>query len=150
MPTNTALLAELVDRKHACLVQLRDLGRRQSDLIDSGDLASLVKVLSGKQHLISLLQNIERELTVFRGEDPDARRWASPAMRANCADRSSACQQLLDEIVELEKSSGARLSTRRDEAAVLLQGAHSVQQARSAYAQSTPLSTNVVDLFSDQ
>ena len=49
----TDVLAELVVKKHDLLVQLRDVGLRQIELIDGGDMTQLLKLLSSKQRLLN-------------------------------------------------------------------------------------------------
>src|SRR5688572_17994112 len=99
----TDRLAALIGKKRQVLSQLRDLGQKQTDLINHGDTASLLKLLAAKQQLISTLQSTERELTPYYAEDPDRRSWESPEDRAKCAQQAAECNALLEEIVQLEK-----------------------------------------------
>ena len=46
MPTlETDILADLIRAKRECLLQLRDLGRKQLELIDEGDMTALLDLL---------------------------------------------------------------------------------------------------------
>lgn len=130
---NTVRLAELIGKKREVLSQLREVGERQTDLINHGDTASLLKLLAAKQQLISSLQCLERELTPFYAEDPDQRSWASPQDRAQCAAQAAECNALLEEIVQLEKQGAERMTARRNEAAHQLERAHAAAHVRSAY-----------------
>lgn len=130
---DTHLLTELMSRKFDCLIQLHELGRRQFQLVDSGEATQLLKLLSAKQMLITRLQEIEGELNPFRGQKPEERQWASPAARARCAELIERGQELFREIMLQEKRSEKRLIERRDEVAVRLQTAHTASQARGAY-----------------
>ncbi len=56
---NTAILSERIKQKHELLVQLRDIGLRQLELIGSGDMNQLLKVLAAKQRLLGILQTVE-------------------------------------------------------------------------------------------
>ena len=96
----TQRLAELVHSKHQVLLQLRELGLRQADLVASGDTASLLKLLAVKQQLIAALQGLEHELAPRYLEDPDQRIWPSPERRAQCAHQAAECNELLREIVD--------------------------------------------------
>ena len=58
----TDMLVQLVRAKHSCLVQLRDIGRQQLDLIDQGNIPGLLALLSAKQRPLMDLQRIERAL----------------------------------------------------------------------------------------
>jgi hypothetical protein len=129
----TDILVQLIRAKHACLVQLRDMGRRQLELIEAGNLTGLLDVLSAKQRPLLELQRAERAIDPFRSQDPQRRRWQSPEVRAACAGQIAACDQLLREIIAQEKRSEEIMSRRRDQAAAQLQGMHAAGQARGAY-----------------
>ncbi len=132
MPS-TELLAELIDRKHQVLVQLRDAGRRQAEVVRGGDTSALLKLLAAKQYLIAALQQVERDTTPFRGEDPDQRVWRQPDDRARCARQAAECNDLLAEVIALEKESAEQMVARRQDVADQLQRVHAAGQVRSAY-----------------
>jgi hypothetical protein len=132
MPS-TALLADLVQRKHEVLTQLCAIGLRQQEIVERGETTTLLELLAGKQRMILLLQKLEQDLAPFHGEDPDARVWASPAHRELCARQAADCNRLLAEVVELERHSADRLTIRRNDVAAQLRQAHTASQARSAY-----------------
>ena len=102
---DTHLLTELMSRKFDCLVQLQELGRQQFQLVDSGEVTQLMRVLSAKQVVIARLQEIEGELNPFRGQKPEERQWASPAARARCAELIDRGQALFREVMLQEKRS---------------------------------------------
>jgi len=145
----TDVLAELIRAKLACLVQLRDMGRRQHQLIEGGEMTALLDVLAAKQRSLVKLQQIERALDPFRNQDPEGRRWRSPQDRDACAEHLQQCETLLFEIVTQEKRCEAALICRRDDAATRLQGAHLAGEARGAYTTHCGNSTNQLDLLSD-
>jgi flagellar biosynthesis/type III secretory pathway chaperone len=130
---NTARLADLIRKKREVLSQLLDVGQRQTDLINHGDTASLLKLLAAKQYLISNLQSLERELTPFYAEDPDHRTWDSPQDRARCAEQAAECNALLEAIVQLEKRGAEMMTARRNEVAQQLEQVHTAVHVRSAY-----------------
>ena len=137
-------------RRHACLAQLCELGRRQLELIAAGDLGTLLKVLSVKQRLLVNLQAIERELDPFRDQAPEARNWTSPADREHCAHLATECNQFLREIVQQEKQSERQLAEHRADAATRLQGTHSAARACSAYTADFTALSGQVDLSCEQ
>jgi hypothetical protein len=145
----TDRLAELIDNKHAVLAQLLRLGREQSNLIGDGDITNLLVVLSAKQSLLNQLQTIEGHLAPFRQQDPAARRWSSPAARHRCAEVARRCEDLLHDIVEIEKRSESEMVRRRDAAAARLQSAGSAAQARAAYQNQPKSSPRQLDLTSE-
>ena len=147
--SDTEQLSLLVGRKRDCLAQLRELGRRQIELIAAGDLGQLLKVLAGKQRLLAGLQTIEHELNPFRDQNPEDRSWRSPADRDACARLLTHCNSLLAEIMEQERQSERQLIEHRDEAASRLHGSQAASQARGAYAAQTHGITGQIDLSSD-
>lgn len=142
-------LTQLLAKKLQLLVQLRDLGQRQIEFIEDSDLASLLKVLSAKQHILTLLPPIERQLDPFRDQDPERRPWQLPQQRELCARLAQQCEQTLDEIVGQEKRSETDLIQRRDEAAIQLQGTHSASHARNVYSGELSAASGQLDLSSD-
>lgn len=130
----TDILAELIERKHRCLVQLRDAGRRQLELIEAGEMTALLDLLATKQGMLLALRKVERAMDPFRDQDPQARRWRSPEHRARCGEMLRECETLLGDIVTCEKYCEAALQQRRDATAVQLQGVQHAGRACGAYA----------------
>jgi flagellar biosynthesis/type III secretory pathway chaperone len=129
----TTLLTDLIRRKRAVLVQLCDVGRRQQGIVERGETTALLELLAAKQTMISMLQQVERELAPFHAEDPEARVWPSADARERCARQAAECNQLLAEIVELERDSADRLAIRRNDVAAQLRQVYAAGQARDAY-----------------
>src|SRR5689334_4834970 len=130
---STEQLASLIAKKHEVLVQLRAVGVRQTDLVASGEIGGLLKLLAAKQHLINGLQQLERELKPFYAGDPDQRIWRSPADRAHCAKQAAECNKMLEEIVQIEKIGAEKMDARKNEVAQQLQQVHAASQVRNAY-----------------
>jgi hypothetical protein len=130
---STEQLAALIAKKHEVLVQLRAVGARQTDLVASGEVAALLKLLAAKQHLITRLQDLERELKPFYVGDPDGRTWRSQEERARCAKQASECNILLEEIVQLEKLGAEKMNERKNEVAQQLKQVHAAAHVRNAY-----------------
>lgn len=147
---DTDQLCECMTRRHECLGQLCELGCRQLELIASGDLATLLKVLSVKQRLLVNLQAIERSLDPYREESPETRNWSSQAQREHCAHLAAECNAFLRTIVTQEKQSEQQLSEHRADAAARLQGAHTAAQACGAYAADAGALSGHLDLSCDQ
>jgi len=129
----TEQLAALIAQKHEVLVQLRAVGVRQTDLVAGGEVAALLKLLASKQHLITRLQELERELKPYYAGDPDKRVWRSLDERTRCAKQASDCNALLEEIVRLEKFGAEKMNERKNEVADQLQQVHAATHVRNAY-----------------
>src|SRR5262245_39803876 len=133
MLQSTEQLAALIAKKHEVLVQLRTVGVRQTDLVASGEIGALLKLLAAKQQLITCLQELERELKPYYAGDPDRRVWRSPEERARCAQQASDCNKLLEEIVRLEKQGAEKMDERKNDVAQQLQQVHAASHVRNAY-----------------
>jgi len=147
---DTDQLAQLLRKRHESLSQLAWLSRRQMELIDSGDLGTLLKILAGKQQLLGDLNAIERGLDPFRNQHPDERHWSDPAAREQSARLAAESDLLLGEIFQLEQRSAGGLQQRRDEAAQRLHGLHAAHEARGAYlAQPDAVAYRQLDLSTE-
>lgn len=130
---DTDVLAQLIDLKHQLLLQLRELARRQADLVGAGDLTQLMNVLGIKQRLLNAVTSVETRLDPFRSEDPERRVWRSPELRQRTREVSQQCDELLREVMTLERDCESQMLVRRDEAAEQLQRAHFSTNAAQAY-----------------
>jgi hypothetical protein len=130
---STPEFALLVHKRHQILVQLRDLGQTQSMLIERGDTATLLRLLSVKQRVLAGLQATEHQMAPYHDEDPESRMWASPLERDNCANEADQCRELLREVLELERRQEQMLLARRNEAAAELRQVQSAREATGAY-----------------
>lgn len=148
---DTVRLADLVGRKHACLLQLRDLGRRQQELIETGDITQLLDLLAVKQRSIGELHDLERQLDPFRGDDPAGRVWNGEAERLRCASLADQASRLLAEVLDLERRCEESLRRRRDETAEQLAVVQAAGTARGAYADAAAARdfTSTLDLSSE-
>jgi hypothetical protein len=133
MKRSTDQLAKLILQRRQCLTQMRDLGHKQSELIATGEMGSLLRLLAAKQHLLNAMQAIEQELAPFHEEDPEKRVWPSPESRLQTAQHSDQCRQLLAEVIQLEKNNEQQITIRRDEIASQLHLANTASTARGAY-----------------
>jgi len=76
---------------------------------------------------------IEQGLAPYHDQDPERRNWSTPKARAQCAQQAEACQQLLSEVMELERQNEQNMIARRDQVAAQLQAAQAAGAARGAY-----------------
>lgn len=126
-------LAQLVNCKLQILQLLRRLAAQQLEVIAGGDMTNLLKLLAGKQTVMDQLAKLERQLDPFRGQDPDTRDWPSTAARELCQKNVETCNELLTEIMRLEKQGEGEMVGRRDDASTRLAGMHGASEARHAY-----------------
>jgi len=129
----TRTLADLIAKRQQCLLKLRDLGLKQSELISSGEMGPLLRLLSAKNQWIVAVQTIEKELAPYHEQDPDQRDWPSADARSQCATQASECKKLLEEIVQLERQNEEMMTRRRDQVANQLQTAQVAGTVCTAY-----------------
>src|SRR5947209_7579600 len=129
----THRLAALIATKQQLLEILVRLSRKQIELIASGDMTSLIKLLAGKQTVMGQIQTLEQQLAPFRDEDPERRAWASPAERAACQSRAERCNALLAEAMQLEQQAETAMVERRDATQATLTHMNHAQDATTAY-----------------
>lgn len=142
-PLTTTRLAALITAKQQVLEILVQLGRKQIAMITSGDVTSLLKLLSGKQSVMSHLQMIEQAMVPFRDEDPDQRVWESPAHRTACQARAEQCNALLAEAMKLEQVAEQEMVQRRDATEAALNSVHMGADARAAYVPLGPTAASL-------
>lgn len=130
---STEALADLIHRKRTVLAQLREVGRRQVGLVDSGDIAALLRLLSAKQHLVDALGAIEQRLKPFRTQAPSARLWSSVQLRETAAREAEECTRLLAEVVAIEEQQEQAVIARRDSVGEQLRRVHSAAGVAGAY-----------------
>lgn len=148
--TSTETLASLIRSKLQLLELLARLSRAQVELIDSGDMTRLLPVLGAKQQLLGQLQQLEQGLAPFRDEDPDQRQWASAAAREQCRADAEQAEQLLAELMALERQGEAEMVRRRDETARRLEEMESSSRVHSAYFEIPAPAVSHFDMSSDR
>lgn len=147
--TETDILAELIHRKLLCLLHLYEMGKRQMEFIDTGNITALLDLLAIKQRSLSDLQRLESGLDPFRHQDPEARLWRTPEDRARCAEQARQCEGLLAAVLEQERRGERLLIARREETARQLEGAHLARNARNAYMGPAKRPVGQLDLHVD-
>lgn len=129
----TEKFSDLVSKRHSCLVQLHKVGEKQSEIIASGEISSLLRLLAVKNQLIVALQSIEQQLSPFHDQNPAERKWATVEAHQNCSRQAAECKELLEKVMRLEHENEAKMTQRRDLIAKQLQTAQASSSARRAY-----------------
>ncbi len=148
---STKRLAELMARKRHILQLLGDLARAQLSVIEARDTTRLLRVLSAKQPLAEELNHVDGELTPYREEAPESRRWSSPQARQQCQADAQACEQLLTQLLKTEQASEIALVAQRDETSRQLEELDAAQYANRAYGGGyEEVSISQIDLTADR
>ncbi len=110
----TEHLSELVERQLQILSSLKILATQQAECLGADDVELLLSLIARKQPLIEELLQIQMELTVFQGQDPEQRVWSDAAKRIRCKEMLASCEQIHQEIVCLESSALGELEAHRN------------------------------------
>jgi hypothetical protein len=145
----TDRLAQLLRTRYECLLELRDLGRRQMELIERGELAALLDLLTTRQRSIDRLQRIERALDPFRDQSPQQRRWRSAEHRQQCAALIEQCQSLLAEIIAREKQCETALLHQREQTLALLQRMQMASNVQGMYTADMDIAGSQINMLSE-
>ena len=146
----TEMMMQLVRARYTCLVQLRDLGRRQLELIAENNITGLLDLLTVKHKPLGDIQRVEKALDPYRSQDPEKRQWRSAEDRAACARLVEECDKLLKEIVAQEKKCEEAMVEKRDATTLQLHRLHAAGEARGAYAAPVYAGNSLLDLSSER
>lgn len=150
MAFDTDRLAELVAQKRQLLQSVQELAVRQEELVDRGEMTTLLEVLTVKQKLLDQLQRVERCLAPFREQAPETRSWRTEQLREQTADSLEMCQRLLADILQREKRCEATLLQRREETAAQLRNLCTSGQMLAAYRTAEAYPQSQLDLVSGE
>lgn len=126
-------LLEYFGREQACYTSLLDLSRRQKEVIAGGNVDDLLKILGQKQQILSRVAEVENLLLPYK------RNWRAVRLALDDNDRQildmalATVEELLAELISLEKESEQLLVTRRDACQRELSEAVSGGSAHHAY-----------------
>lgn len=146
---STDRLAELLCLKLRVLEQVLSISRSQLEIVQRDEVDSLMELLSAKQILLDRMRDLQEELANYRDEDPDKRVWHSLHRREQTQKVAARCEQVLEEIMRLEKESERQLVIQRDMVAADLKAADRAEFARDAYAGNSDVSSSGFQITSD-
>ena len=108
-------MLEFFGQEQACYTVLLDLSRRQRAIISDGPIDELLGILGQKQQVLAKIGDIEERLRPFKLD------WSSVQESLDENDRQvldlalGTVEELLSELIALEKECEAMLVERRDE-----------------------------------
>ena len=118
---------------------LRDLSRRQMDIIESdGDAEKLLDVLGRKQVLLNRVEDVEREIAPYKRDWSELRETLDPSTREEIEERVNAVQEVLAEVLRLEEESQTLLLSRQHEISQDIRRISRGRRAQRAYGGTRP------------
>lgn len=133
---STESLFELIESKLHLLNEMQAMSLAQTDLVSQHDMTALMTLLSRKQELMGALGAVQSQLAQFQGQDPEQRKWSSPARRKTCQEMVARCDQLLQELIVMEDRSLGNMNLQRDIVAAQLQQNIDASTIQNAYQSS--------------
>ncbi|MCL2348896.1 MAG: hypothetical protein FWC50_11635 [Planctomycetaceae bacterium] len=106
----------LIQKKQERLQQLHDCSRNQLQYVDDGNTDALFELLGVKQKLLLDLEEIDRQMEVYRLDDPEKRLWPSPEMRQRCREAVETCRRLVCETLENDQAAEKELIVKKNAA----------------------------------
>ncbi len=129
-----AELSALIDQRQAILAQLLELGSRQVDVIASGRMSELMRILAEKQAPLQRLGDISAALRQTAGDDPQLRQWDSQQHRERCRRAQDDCERMHIELLAIEAQCETALIESRNAIQQELQQIDSAHQAATQYS----------------
>lgn len=146
----TQSLFESLSQKRDCCRALIELSQKQRDLITSGDLNSLLKVLATKQRVMGRMDEVQRRLDALSRDTPRWREDLDRDAQLECQDVLDDMEQLLSELIDIEKECEQKLVQLREAALEQLRQSDAGRELNRAYLTEAAPSTNrLVDLETD-
>ncbi len=132
MPPATDYLKTFSERRQ-CFADLFELSKHQLRLVETDDYTQLLKLLGGKQQIISRLEAIGKGKPRLWDDWREERDRIEPAARQACEETLAETEALLAELLEHERASTESLSLRRDQTARQLREVTSGSRVNQAY-----------------
>jgi hypothetical protein len=128
-------LLEYFGREQACYTSLLDLSRQQRSLIEDGQIDQLLSVLGHKQQILGQVSEIELRLRPYKENWDTVRRSLSSDDRGMVDAALSTVEELLGELIGIEKDSEQLLVSQMNNVRSELQEVTTAREVSSAYSQ---------------
>ncbi len=130
-------LIELLTRQRALYGQLRDLTKRQTEMIDNTNPQMLLKILADRQRLIDKLTLISRELAPIRAQWNQISENLSDSQRDDVQRLIDETQDLLGEIMSRDREDVEKLGKSRNEVTREIRSVQVGRHVNNAYARNS-------------
>jgi len=137
-----------LDREEEIYASLRDLSRRQGEIIEQEEgVETLMEVLARKQALINEIETIEDDLAPVKEAWEQTRETQERSVREEVEERVARLQTVLAELLELEEKGRSLLERQQQAVASEIKKVGRNREAHQAYGGSRekPTSSGVID-----
>lgn len=143
-------LLEFLGEEQACYTSLLNLSRQQKEVICHGDVDELLRTLGEKQNVLAKVAQIESKLLPFKQNWGDVRNSLGSSERQVLDMALGTVEELLAELIALEKESEQLLVERRNQCEKeLKETAHASRVTHTYAPQRTPPSARFLDIRSE-
>jgi hypothetical protein len=120
------------DRRQ-CFADLLQISRSQLGLVETDDYSQLLRLLGGKQQIISRLEGIASRSPQLWDKWRSERQRLAPGARETCEQTLAETESLLAELLEHERIATETLARRRDQTAQQLAAVAGGSRVNQAY-----------------
>ncbi len=121
-------------------MRLAPISERQLEIVRSGDVTLLVRLLGLKQQIMYEFEAVEKQLEPFRDTPPEQRVWNDEEERKETGESINRCAALLEEILRNDTLSTTELSAQKDEVEEQIRKTRQGAQVHNGYAKQAPKS----------
>ncbi len=121
-------------------MRLAPISERQLEIVRSGDVSLLIRLLGLKQQIMYEFEAVEKELEPFRDTPPEQRIWKDEKERQETGESVNRCATLLEEILRNDTLSTEELATKKEEVEAQLRRTRQGAQVHNGYAKQAPKS----------
>lgn len=129
-----AKLIQLLTQQQLLYRQLQQLAHKQSELVDGQDPETLLRVLAGRQRLITRLAAIDRDLKPIREDWKHISNMLPTEQRQQAQELVENVQAILRDILARDESDSRKLNSQQQQVTVELRTIRQGKQAHNAYA----------------
>lgn len=133
MALATSEFVQLLAKKLELSIRLRESSASLEAMVTSGEWSGLMGLLATKQQTLLEMQSVDQELAPHRDTPPEARIWASATEKDRAQRMARACQELLGEVVEIEKRAESLANQKRADVEARLRSSQASGAASGVY-----------------
>lgn len=127
-------LVAILTRQRDLYAHLRQIGQKQSDLVERGAAEALLELLAQRQRFIDELSDLNERLAPFREDWPRVWRQVPESRRAMVSELLNTVSDTLSRILEQDDQDRARLAASQDKVKAELGRVSGAAVAVRAYA----------------
>ncbi|MBN2211904.1 MAG: hypothetical protein JW709_10960 [Sedimentisphaerales bacterium] len=138
-------LIQLLTQQQLLYRQLQQLAHKQSELVDGQDPETLLRVLAGRQRLITRLAAVDRDLKPIREDWKNISNLLPTEQRQQAQELVENVQAILRDILARDESDSRKLNSQQQQVAGELRSTRQGKHVHNAYAAAAPVEPRYFD-----